>query len=293
MALVERLLEFKITLATGKTFAEGGSIVTLPKLRATAKISKAGTPSLGMAQIQIYGMKQSLMDQLSTLGMVFQLIPRNIVTVLAGDADSGMAVVFVGTILQAWSDYQSQPDVPFHILAQTIGADAVIAANPLSFSGSTDVADSMKKVADTMNLSFEPNGVSQKLSCPYLWGSCRAQADQIATSAGIEWFVDDTTLAIWPKGKARGGDVPIIAPPPEGKMIGYPSFAAYTMILKTEFDKTLKFGGKVQVKSSLKPANAVWAILQLDHDLSTLTPGGQWSSTIGVFNPAYPQPVQR
>lgn len=289
MAFVRRILEFKFQLAQGSFLESGTDTVTLRGLRATAKVIKAGTPSLGQAQLQIFGMKLSLMNQLATLGMVYQLIPRNVVTVSAGDEGSSLSVVFAGTITQAWADFQSAPDVPFNVQAHTLGAESVIAADPISFTGSADVAGIMSGLAGKMNCTFENNGVQAKLSNPYFYGSARSQADACASAAGIKWVADDTTLAIWPSGGARGGDIPLISP--QSGMVGYPSFMAYGINVRTIFIPSIKFGAKIKVESSLKPACGTWAVVLLAHDLATLVPGGEWYSSIGAFNPNYPQPV--
>lgn len=292
MALVRRQLEFKFALASGSFAESGGTETTLRGLRATAKIVKAGTPSLGEAQCQIFGVPLSLMKQLSTLGQVFQLIPRNVLTISAGDDAGNMSVAFVGTITQAWGAFEGSPSVPFHVMAHTLGSESVIAAEPLSFSGSTDAAGVMKTLAGKMGLTFENNGVNAKLSSPYLYGSPRQQADSVAAAGGFNWFADDTTLAVWPKGQARGGDVPVLAPPPEGQMQGYPVFTAYGISVKTLYDRTLKFGAKVQIKSSILPASGgPWAIMKLAHDLSCEMPGGDWFTHVDAFDPKYPQPV--
>ena len=304
MAFVERLLTFKFELATqqtsqaGKaapaTFPNGSNTVTLSGLRATAKIIKAGTPSLAEAQVQIWGVPLALMKQLATLGMVFQLIPRNILTVQAGDSASGLSTIFVGTIYQAWGAFDGQPEVPFQVQAHTLGTESVAPAQPASFTGRADVASFMKSIADQMKCTFEPNGIEKSLSSPYFYGSLRSQADQCAAHAGINWFVDDTTLAIWPKGKTRGGDIPMIAPPPDGDMVGYPSFVAFGIRVKTMFNKSIRFGARFQIKSSIIPANGkTWGVLNLAHDLSTQMPDGDWYTMIGAWDTGYPQPTQQ
>jgi hypothetical protein len=304
VSFVERLLTFKFELASeqtsaaGKaspaTFPGGSNAVTLSGLRATAKIVKAGTPSLAEAQVQIWGVPLPIIKQLATLGMVFSLIPKNILTVQAGDSVSGLSTIFVGTIYQAWGAFDAQPDVPFQVQAHTLGTESVVPAAPASFTGSTDVPSFMQTLAGTMGCTFENNGVTAKLASPYFYGSPRSQADACAQAANINWFVDDTTLAIWPKGQARGGDIPVIAPPPEGNMVGYPSFVAYGIRVKTLFDKSIRFGAKFQIKSSIVPANGkTWGVLNLAHDLSTQQPDGDWYTMIGAWDTGYPQPAQQ
>jgi hypothetical protein len=289
MALIQRLLTFRFTKAQG-TFKESSTdTVEVSGLRATAKIVKAGTPSLGEAQLQIYGMTLSLMNQLSTLGMVFSLIPRDSVTVLAGDDSTGLSVVFYGTIVQAWGDFASAPDVPFHIQAHTLGTESAITGDPQSFTGPVDAAGVMKNLADKMGLTFENNGVSVTLPRSYFYGSLRAQADQCATAAGIQWFADDKKLAIWPTGKARDGD-PVLVSDKSG-MVGYPSFVAFGIQVRTLFNPKLRFGGTMTIDSILPAANKTWNIINLAHDLATLFPGGDWYSTVGGFDPRFTQPA--
>lgn len=290
MALAQRLLNFTFTKSQG-TFTEGGgNSVTLKGLRATAKITKAGTPSQGEGQLAIFGMTKSMMQDLSTLGLVFKQVPPNTVTVSAGDAGGAMTVVFVGTIFQAWADFKSAPEVPFNVLAHTIGSQSVTPMAPTSLKGSADVPSFMKTIAGQIGCDFENNGVSAKLSNPYFYGSPRSQADACAKAANINWVVDDNTLAIWPVGGSRGGDVPLISP--SNTMEGYPAFTAYGISLRVVFNPAIKFGSKIKVQSSILPNIGEWAVVGLSHDLATLMPKGDWHTSIEAFNPKFPLPVR-
>lgn len=297
MSFNERLLSFKIQLATGN-FAGSSSgqttiatssanTATIGGVRASARIQKAGTPSLGTAHIQIFGLPLTMTNQLSTLGLTVNLVPRNVITVLAGTNDNDMSTVFQGTITQAWSEFRDAPEVPFNIEAHTLGTESIQSITPQSFTGSSDVATIMGNLAKQANCSFENNGVSAKLANPYLYGSVRDQAQQCADAANVNWTVDDGVLAIWPNNGSRQGDTPIIAPPPQGTMVGYPSFTAYGIHLKNEYDPRFKFGSKVRVRSSLQRASGEWTIITLDHDLSTMMPGGEWFSEIGAYNSGF------
>jgi hypothetical protein len=195
-------------------------------------------------------MPPSLMNQLATLGLVFNLVPKNTLTIMAGDDESGMSTVFGGTIWAAYGDYASQPNVPFHFECLAGAADAAIAVPASSFTGSTDVATIMSGLARQMGLGFENNGVSVKLSSPYLSGSAKVQAQKVADWAGIEWTIDDGKLAIWPKGGNRNTpNVPTISP--STGMISYPAFTQQGIIVKTVFNPQISFGSLIKVESSL------------------------------------------
>lgn len=296
MTFVQRLINVQISLAPGdggqqRTFSESGTdTVTLSGLRMSCKIAKAGGLSDSMMDLHIYGLTLSLMDQLSTLGMQINLVPKNRIVVTAGDATSGMGTVFDGYIIAGYADFQSAPEVPFVISAQVGIPYAVIPAVASSFRGAADVAVIMAGFANLMGLKFENNGVQKTLSNPNFSGSVKTQAQACVTAAGIEWNRgDDGILAIWPKNGSRGGAVPLLSP--STGMVGYPTYTAYGIMVRTLFNPSIGLGGKIRVESSLKRATGEWAVYSIDHDLETQMPHGQWFSTIGAYNPSFPTPI--
>lgn len=301
MAFIQRMMSAKFQLGTNpdgspqKPFTTTGSdVMTVSGLRMSARISKAAAGGEAIAsgatlQMRIFGMTLSQMNQLATLGMVYAQIKRNTITVKAGDSSAPLSTVFYGTILQAWIDFASQPDVAFHIEAQTLGAESVIPATPTSIKQGADVSQLMQGFATQMGCTFENDGIDAKLPASYFYGSPANQAAACANAAGINWFVDNQVLAIWPRGSSRAGTVTLISP--QTGMIGFPGFTAYGLTLKTVFNPDLRFGANIQVQSSLKPANGNWTIYSLDHDLESMVPRGKWYTDITCYNPAFPRQV--
>ena len=296
--MADKILERKISVtialnpkATNKTF-EGtdSNTVTLEGLRISATIQKAGGPSDCTMNMVIYGMTLSQMNQLSTLGMQINLIPQNSVTVSAGDEDSGMGTVFVGSILAAYADFNQSPEVPFYISAHTGLLQAVLPAEASSFQGSADVATIMSGLATKMGLTFENNGATGKLQNPYFSGSLRNQVHEVARAANISHVIDLQKLAIWPKNGSRGGQIPVLSK--TTGMKGYPSYTAYGISVESVFNRNIAFGGKIKVETSVLPAaNGEWAVYGLTHQLECLTPNGKWFTTILGYNPKYPTPL--
>jgi len=285
VAFVERAINVTFKLGQGQFGGSGADTVTLSGLRVSSKIIKAGGPSMGTAQLQVYGMTLSQMNKLSTLGMQITLQRKNTLLVEAGDADVGMATVFVGTIYNAWVDMQGAPEVPFHVEAHVGLFEAIAPAKPSSFTGSADVATIMSGLATQMGLKFENNGVSIKLANPYFWGSARDQAMACAEAAGLRssWIIDNGTLAIWNPGQPRGQQVPLISA--DTGMELSPTYTSKGIMVKTLFNPSIGYGSKIKVESSLTPANGEWVVYSLDHDLDAKFPGGQWHSTIGAARP--------
>jgi hypothetical protein len=290
MTFAQRQLSISFSLDSG-TFDGNNNTATLSGYRAHALIEHAGGPSDGTLDLTIYGMKQSMMDQLSTLGMQINLVPKNTIVVTAGDKGAGGgSTVFLGYILAAYADFKGQPEVAFHVTAHTGLPQAVAPAQASSYRGSTDVATIMQSLATMMGLRFENSGVQGKLVNPYFSGSAKSQMRKCADAAGINATIIDGTLAIWPRGGFRNGQIPLVSP--DTGLKGYPSYTAYGIMLETLYNPSIGFGQKIQVHSSLKPANGEWAVYSLSHDLAAETPGGNWHSTILAYNPKFPTPVK-
>lgn len=319
MTLKQNRIEVAIRLASGtgtnqpNTFTESGTdTVTLSGSgpagrRASAQIENSGAPSGGSASVRVWGMTPSLMNQLSTLGLSYNLIARNTLTVLAGNDEDGLATAFSGTITAGYASYEGSPDVPFHFVCNAGLADAVAPAAASSFPGPTDVATIMSGFARQMGVGFENSGVTAQLRSPYFAGNIKTQMQACAEHAGINAEIVDGKLCIWPKGGNRSTPTPVlIAAPPLGKMISYPAFTQNGIVVKTVYDPRIAFGGLVKVQSvvlqaagqsksapvsSVLPANGEWAVYKLDHNLEASVPKGQWMSTVYCFNPRYPRPV--
>ena len=314
MGFSQKLIDVTVQLApnTGtnqpNTFSEsGGNTVTLSGLRTSVRIQNSGAPADGRATVKIWGMTPSIMNQLATLGLVFNLVPKNTLTITAGDADSGMATVFSGTIWAAYGDYSSQPDVPFVFECLSGASEAAISVPASSFPGSATVESMMSGFARQMNLGFTNNGISSSLTNAYFSGSAMTQARKCAEHANVEWGIINGQLEIWPKGGNRNTpNVPTISK--ATGLVSYPDFTQQGIIVRTLFNPLISFGGLVNVESSLLDAISSaqsaltvaplasafptqWAVNKLDLSLDSMLPHGEWLSTIFAYNPGYSKSI--
>lgn len=313
MAFVERRIRVIIQLANKSgtnqpnKFTNGSDTVTIDNERISVRVSNSGAPVNSTAQVKIYGLAPSLMNQLSTLGLVFDIVPRNRITILAGDLGGAMTTVFSGTINASYGDYAGQPDVPFHFECVQGGFEQVAPAPPTSFAGQAAVADLMSGFARQMSLGFQNNGVSAKLSNPYYSGSIKAQAQQCAQDANIEWGTDGINLFIFPRGGNRNTpSIPEISQE-DGLLVSYPGFTQNGVMFKCLFTPQISFGSLVKVKSQViqgvltsqsaqistlrVPKDSTWAVNKMDLALDALVPKGDWLMIINAWNPNYPRPI--
>jgi hypothetical protein len=273
----KKRLDLTITLSDGQ-FGDAGNTVTLTGLRMTADLINPGGDSMGALQLRVFGLPQSMMNRLTTIGDINRVNPMDAILLSAGDDVSGMQMVFKGTIYDAWADYNSAPQVAFNVVA-FMGMDALVKpVGASSFQGATDVATIMEGFSKVMGLAFENNGVAVTLSNPYFSGTALNQARLCAQAANIWYSVDRGVLAIWPKTGARQGEIPLISP--ETGMVGYPALNSKGMSVQTLFNWNIRPGGQVKVQSSIPMANGLFTLGPFSHSLSSEIPGGPWFTTL-------------
>lgn len=278
----KKILELTITLGSGTFGEDVGDTVTLSGFRMTADATNPGGDSMGRCQIRVFGLRDDVMNKLTTIGSVNTAIKaKNAVLLAAGDVD-GMASIFSGTILDAWADYNSSPDVAFNIVAFAGLSAAVKPVGATSYKGGTDVAVIMTDLAAEMGVSLENNGVDVKLTSPYLSGTALTKLRQVAQAANILWTIDRDVLAIWPQTGARAGIIPLISP--DSGMVGYPSLSSKGMTVKMLFNPNVRLGGEVEVQSSIPMACGKWRVFNVSHSLSSEMADGPWFTTAETYN---------
>ena len=275
MALLERKIEVDFAM---KGDGNNVTAVTLNNLRVITNITVAGGKWV-KATAHIFGMTLSHMNALTTVPWRPLLIGKNFVQIKAGDAQNGMSVVFNGTILQAWPDMQSAPEVPFRVDAVVGGWESVNPVEPTSFSGPTKVSDVHATIAKKMNATPENNNVKTMLDSPYMWGPAFAQMHQLAKATRIGWILENGVCAIWPQGGSREGAGSTNISKETG-MVGYPMAAPGGIVVRTLFNKAILFASQFTIKSDITQANGTWVTTGIDLELDSQMPNGRWFAVL-------------
>ena len=292
----KKRLEVTITLGTGSFGQTGANTVKLAGKRMVVSISKAGSPSFDSASARIYGVTPTVMNAVSTLGVPFAMVRlENTMTISAGD-DAGMAVVYQGAIANAWQTLDGAPDTFLNVTGIGALQGAIVPVPPTSYPGGADVALIMASLANQLGYAFENSGVTTQISSPYLAGTAIDQVMALARAANIEAYIDTgaapNTLAIWPKDRTRGGQIPLIDA--NSGLIGWPQYNDAGMGFKCLFNPNIRIGGQIQMKSEIggvaAPAsgatqaqaqqagpNGTWYVRgPLTYELSSEMPNGPW-----------------
>jgi hypothetical protein len=281
VSFVKRRINITFQLGLGGEFGESGTnTVTCEGLQVQASIQECNGPGLGQAAVRIRGLTKSLLKQLSSLNQATMAARRNSIIIDAGDDDAGMATVFQGQIQVSQIMLNTAPDTTLTLMASAGGLAPIRRVAPTSYPGTADAGVILQNLAFEGGLDFENNGVSIPLSTPYFPGDTWSKIKRCAEAGKIDYTIDakKNALVITPRGGARAGDIPIISP--ETGMIGYPAYSSGLggLHVTTLFNPLLRVQGQVQIQSDLEVANGTWRVFNLQHELESEDPGGQWTT---------------
>lgn len=282
MSFTEKRIELTITLGSGTFGEDVGDTVTLRKFRMVADLINPGGESMGSCTLRVYGLRNDVMNKLTTIGLINAAIKaKNTIALAAGDDESGYSTVFSGTIFDAWADYNSSPDVAFNIIAYAGLDTAVRPVDATSYKGVTDVAAILQDIAvSQMGIQFENNGVDVKLSNPYLSGTALTKVRNVCRAASINFVIENNVLIIWSSDTARKGDKQLVSP--ETGMVGWPALSSKGMTVRMLFNPKIKLGNDIEVKSAIPMACRTWRVYSISHSLSSEIVDGPWFTTAEV-----------
>lgn len=291
MTFKKRRIDLDFQLGQGDFGKTGFDTVRVSGLRVTATVTRSGGAQMSELQMRVFGLPLDVMNRLTILNILRQYdARRNTVTFSAGDSD-GVAVCFIGNIVEAWADI-SQPEGAMYVRAASGYLDLLQPVPPTSYKGAVDAAFILSGLAARMNppLTLENSGVSVQISNPYLAGTLLDQIRSVAQAGGFNCVIDDVNqrLAIWPANAARGAQRTVIGP--TSGLVGYPTYTQSGIQLTTVYNPAIAFGTEIQVASQLLPASGGWTVAQVTHDLESEMPGGKWFTRLecGLIGQATP-----
>ena len=274
----KKQLRFVVTLAEG-VFSDKNNQVVLDGFRAVVEVQKAGGQMMSTSTVRIYGLAQELMNQLTTLAFKAMSYIKNTIDVIVLDGEQ-QTLIFRGQIINAWGDYSGMPDVCLYIETQTGYFQQVELGDPLVYKGTANVSDLMLALAKKLGVPLENNNVTAKIANPNYSGSTIDQIRNLAADTKTDFYLDDTVLAICPKGltRKRTARVPLITS--ESGLIGYPTFDKVGITFNTLFNPSILFGSRIIMESDIPQANGLWQVCSMAHKLESEKPGGAWFTTV-------------
>jgi hypothetical protein len=231
-------------------------------------------------QVRVWGMTLEQMLQFSNDRQSSVAIQNKVLTVLAGDQGKSLTQMFKGTIRSSYIDTSSLPDVGFACEAISAYYEKANPIPPNSYKGAVKAEGVIASLTKTLgnDWAFVNNGASAVVENPYVLGSAVEQIQSIAAQARFGIKFENNTVTIWPNDKNSSNNVVEVGP--TTGMVGYPSFWAVGLNVKTEFKPLITTGGIVRLTSDLPNAKGDFICIEATHELSTVTANGPWFTTM-------------
>ncbi|MGX2975619.1 baseplate hub protein [Ursidibacter arcticus] len=265
---------------------EGNNTIITDGLRVTASIQSGNGAVMPSAKLMIYGLSQRVMDKLTKIRWNTEDAKLNYVRLEASqDGGESYVLVYEGVIQYAYPNFGSSPEVILTIDSTAGLQHKIRPVPPLSFKGEVDVAAVVEKICKKMGMLFENNGVTGRVSNPYLPETALDQVLKLCQAVNAQAVIEFNTIAITPIGQPREIAVPMISP--KTGLIGYPVPTITGVRFQCLFDPAIRFKGIVQIKESLIEAcNGQWLIMGVTHYLESEMAGGRWLSEIEAIYPS-------
>ena len=276
----EKTIRVTITIDDG---TGAGTQETFEGFATRVHVQKQGTPELPKATVDLYGLSEARMAELTMLSFDALSLRRNVIEIAAGERGKALSVIFQGEISNASPDFNAAPSPVMHIEAITAAYPKLIPLSPVAVNGTQTAATLCATFAEQAGMTFKNEGVTASVTNCVINGDPISKMQWVADSVGADLIIDDKTVVLIPRQAVRGGLMAVQAINPETGEIGYPTFDSMGIRCTCFFRPDLMVAGYCKVESALPRANGIWKIYSVTHDLAAYCPGGgAWRSTIAA-----------
>lgn len=262
-----RQLQCRLTLQSG-TFEQGYNTKVVNNLTINALVNKSLTNNFtSSAEITIYGMNESDIAALSTLGytpLVYELNKIELFAQYEGDTQS---LCFSGYIIKAWCNF-ADPSRPMHFQCQVTYQDALNNINPINANGAISVPSLFQNLATTIKCSLQNNGVGGIINNPILTGSPIDQLKSLSKQTATNCLVDNGILKIAPKGFSLSNLILNINS--ESGLISYPTIDAWGVKFRMRYNPVLQIGQYIALQTIVPIPNSSgqWYVYDMQSSLN-------------------------
>lgn len=284
--LTEKIIEIDLTLTqVGATFGPGqGNTKHIQGLACDVNVEKVGLPSKNTATVDIFNLKQSDIEKITTTSPRRLDVKRNIITIRAYERGGFPGEVFQGEIFLAYGTYDS-PDLGVHIEAITGIYPALEISRPFTHEGEIDGIEIIKKYTNEIGYTFENPIPLPKMFVrdPVLNGSPIDKIEEIGRILGIQVIIDDMAVKVLPWGEALKGKA--IKVNSKTGMIGYPAFNSNGIQVYHEYRPHFIQGCMIDVESIVPKASGLWKVIKMSHQLQSFGAGPNWRTFMEAIYP--------
>jgi hypothetical protein len=258
-----------------------GRRMAFPGFATKVQIKRQGSPELPSAKVQIWGLSEARLSELTMLAFNALSLKPNRIEITAEDEGNFRSVIFEGEITNSVPDFNAAPSPVLNVEAITASFAKLAPTPPVAVAGTQTAASLCEQFAKEAGLAFRNEGVTASLSDCVINGDPIHKLEWVARSVEADLVIDDKEAVLIPASGSRGRTASVTAINAATGLVGYPSFDNMGIRLKTFLRPDLVVGQLMQVSSMLPRASGTWKIYSLEHELASGLPnGGAWFTSV-------------
>lgn len=273
------LYDYKSLNGETVTNFKSGKVLTFENYRVNCKILKVPSCAGYTASIDIYGISEQNLEQMTMIAWINgEIVPRGVK--IYADDGRGYQILFEGGIMEALPVYKEVPDVAIHIESSMLVYPNLMKVPPISLTNGAsiplfcqqlcsaygvacDVDDSVKQSWNGGTIVFNQDNLGDRLDALKNIG-----LDYVFRNGVFVFAVGAETTRKW-----------FFNPQ---NYVGYPTFETFGICIETaDVTSKINCGDIINIKGSdIAVACGDWQVNKIEYNLQPRKPNGEWSMKI-------------
>lgn len=273
------LYDYKTLNGETVTNFSSGKVLTFENYRVNCKIDKVPSSAGYTASIDIYGVSQRNLEQMTMIAWINgEIVPRGVK--IYADDGNGYQILFEGGIMEATPVYKGVPDVAIHIESSMLVYPNLMKAPPISLRNGTSIPLFCQELCSKYGVACD---IDESVQQTWNGGTKTFDQDNLGDrldalkNIGLEYTFGAGVyiFATGAETRKRWYFTP-------ANYVGYPTFETYGICIETaDVTSKINCGDVINLKGSdIVVACGDWQVNKIEYSLQPRKPNGDWSMKI-------------
>lgn len=273
------LYDYKTLNGETVTNFSTGKVLTFEDYRVNCNIEKVTSSAGYTASIDIYGVSQQNLEQMTMIAWINgEIVPRGVK--IYADDGNGYQILFEGGIMEALPVYKGVPDVAIHIESSMLVYPNLMKVPPISLKNGTSIPLFCQELCSKYGVACDVD-----ISAMKTWNGGTKLFDQDNLGDRLDALKDiglDYNFGAGVYIFASGAETRKRWYFEPANYVGYPTFETFGICIETaDVTSKINCGDVINLKGSdVAVACGDWQVYKIEYSLQPRKPDGDWSMKI-------------